>query len=180
MAIGQKQSVSRLRFMVYSRSLHPELFDIYHDHRIAKGRYEAQLWVTGLSHVIGFFRGEAAVTQAIADARATLPHRGKLVSLPFRGEKDQQFDHDQGIRYLASFQVERMSVRVFAKVHEELLAQADGRGLLVPFPQWAGNGLAPFSHLDYEAKLRQLHVFAYHAFPEERTLIKTQSLFELV
>jgi len=179
METRQQQSVSQLRFMVYSRPLHPEFFDIYHDHRVAKRTYEAQVWITGLSHLIGFYNDDAAVTEVIADADVALPHRGKLLSLPIRGERNEQFDHDEGIRYITSFQVEQMSPRVYAKTHQELLEQADRNGLLVPFPQWAGNGLAPFTHVDYEAKARQLHVFAYHAFPEQRTLIKTQSIFEL-
>ena len=180
MDIGQAQRVSQLRFMVYSRALHPELFEIHHDHRIVKDRYEAQVWVTGLSHLIGFYRDDAAVTEVIADADAMLPHRGKLISLPFRGERDEQYDHAEGIRYLTSFQTEQLSPRLYAKVHQDLLDQADNRGLFVPFPRWAGGSMAPFSHIDYEAKPNQLHVFAYHAFPEERTLIKTQSIFELV
>lgn len=166
--------------MVYSRPLHPEFFDIYHDHRIVKSGYEVQIWVTGLSHLIGFYRDEAAVTELIADAAASLPHRGKLLSLPIRGERDKKFEHRNGIRYITSFQVEQMSQRVYAKTHQELLEQSSNRGLCVPFPQWAGNGLAPFTYIDYEAKLRHLHVFAYHAFPDQRTLIKTQSIFEVV
>ncbi len=166
--------------MVYSRALHPELFEIHHDHRIVKEHYEVQMWITGLSHLIGFYREDAAVTEVIAGVDAMLPHRGKLMSLPFRGERDEQFDHADGIRYLTSFQTEQMSQRVYAKTHQDLLDQADQRGLFVPFPQWASNSVAPFTYVDYEAKPGQLHVFAYHAFPEERTLIRTQSIFELV
>ncbi len=52
-------------------------------------------------------------------------------------------------------------------------------GIFVPFPQWVSNTLTPFTYIDYEAKADQLHVFAYHAFVDELTLIKTQSIFEL-
>ena len=105
METRQRQEVSQLRFLVYNRALHPELFEIHHDHRIVKDNYEAQVWVTGLSHLIGFYRGEAAITEVIAETSAMLPHRGRLTSLPFRGERDEQFEHTEGIRYLTSFQV---------------------------------------------------------------------------
>lgn len=179
MEIGAIQRVSQLRFMVYSRALHPELFEIYHDHRIVKDHYEVQLWVTGVSHLIGFYRDDAAVTEVIADVDAMLPHRGKLMSLPFRGERDEQFEHADGIRFLTSFQTEQMSPRLYGKVHGDLLEQATERGLFVPFPQWASGEMSAFTHVDYEARPNSLHVFAYHAFPEERTVIKTQSIFEL-
>jgi len=174
-----RQQVSELRFIVYNRALHPELFDIYHDHRIAKDHFEAQIWVTGLSHVIGFFRRDATFLEVVAEASLPLPVRGKLTSSAFRGERDQQFEHVEGIRYLSSFQVERMSRRLYAKVCGDLAEHGAKHGLLVPFPQWSSNGQVPFSYLDYEARPGQLHVFAYHAFPGESTLIKTQSIFEL-
>ena len=47
MSIGQKQTVAKLRFYLYERPLHPELFEIFHDHHIVKDSYEAQIWVTG-------------------------------------------------------------------------------------------------------------------------------------
>ena len=166
--------------MVYNRALHPELFDIYHDHRIVKAEYEAQVWITGLSHVIGFYRRDAVFTEVIASAGAELPVRGKLMSAPFHGERDKQFEHDDGLRYLTSFQVERMSPRLYAKVHDDLVQRGSGHGMYVPFPEWAGRSQTPFSYLDYEAKVNQLHVFAYHAFPDDLTLIKTQSIFELL
>ena len=72
-----------------------------------------------------------------------------------------------------------MSPRLYAKVHGDLAAHGAGRGILVPFPEWTGNGLTPFTYIDYEAKVGQLHVFAYHAFADELTLIKTQSIFEV-
>ena len=180
MPLGQKQRVSELQFFLYDRPLHPELFDIYDSHRVAKDGYEAQVWVTGISHLIGFYRGEATVVELIAESGAELPERGRLLSVPFRGEKDQEFTHVDGIRYMMSFQVETMSARLYARAHDELAGQADKRGLFVPFPEWAINALTPFTYIDYEAKVRELHVFAYHAFPDELTLVKTQSIFELI
>ena len=40
-------------------------------------------------------------------------------------------------------------------------------------------GLTPFTFIDYEAKPTELHVFAFHAFPDDLTIVKTQSIFEL-
>ena len=179
MPIRQKQRVSELQFFLYDRPLHPELFDIY-DRRSVKHGYEADIWVTGISHMIGFFRGDKAVVELIAEAGTQLPRHGKLASLPLRREKDQEITQVDGIRYMTSFQVETMSARLYARVHGDLAAEASKRGLFVPFPEWATSALTPLTYIDYEAKVRQLHVFAYHAFPDELTLIKTQSIFELL
>ncbi len=39
--------------------------------------------------------------------------------------------------------------------------------------------LAPFSFVDFDARDHEFHVHAFHAFPEELTLLKTQSIFEI-
>jgi len=179
MSIGQKQSVSSLRFYLYDRSLHPELFEIYHDHHIIKDGYEAQVWVTGCTHVIGFFRGDFSLVEVTADAENILPQRGRLLELPFRGERDHERKRADGIGYMMSFQVELMSPAVYSKTHHDLARLGAQRGLFVPFPMWMSRSLTPFTYIDYEAKPNGLHVFAFHAFPDELTMVKTQSLFEL-
>jgi len=181
MSIGQKQRLENLRFYLYDRPLHPELFEIYHDDRIVKAAYEAQIWVTGCTHVVGFYRGGTSLVEVTAEADALLPQRGLLVQLPFRGERDPECKQSEGIKYMMSFQVETMSPAVYAKTHHDLAKAGARRGLFVPFPMWmTRSSLTPFSYIDYQAKPNELHVYSFHAFPEEMTVIRTQSIFELV
>ncbi len=181
MPIGQKQRVSQLRLLLYSRPLHPELFDIHREHRITKDKYEAQIWITGASHLIAFHRDDSTVTELIADASAMLPDRGRMAVMRLRGEKDHEIEYNGRIRHMMSFQVETMSQRLYESVHADLTDGFDKCELFLEFPQWrTGNLPAPFTFIDYEAKQGHLHVFAYHAFPEELTIIKTQSIFELI
>jgi len=179
MSIGQKQSVSSLRFYLYDRPLHPELFDIYHDHHIIKNGYEAQIWVTGCTHVIGFFRDRVSLLQVTAHADNILPQRGQLLEIPFRGERDHECKRAEGINYMMSFQVEAMSTAVYSRTHHDLARLGAQRGLFVPFPMWMTRSLTPFTYIDYEAKPNELHVFTFHAFPEDLTIVRTQSIFEL-
>ena len=179
MSIGQKQRLASLRFYLYDRPLHPELFDIYHDHRIVKASYEAQVWVTGCSHVIGLYRGRQSLVEVTGGADDELPTRGRLLELPFRGERDHEYKRADSINYMMSFQVETLSPAVYSRTHHDLARLGSRRGLFVPFPMWMVRSLTPFTYIDYQAKPHQLHVFAFHAFPEELTLVKTQSIFEL-
>ena len=180
MDIGQKQRVDSLRFFLYERALHPELFEIYHDRQIVKGGYEAQIWVTGCTHVIGFYRGTSTLVEVIADCSATLPQRGRLLELPFRGERDHERKRAHGINYMMNFQVEVMSPTVYSRTHHDLARMGAKRGLFVPFPMWMTRApLTPFTFIDYDSRPNGLHVFAFHAFPQDLTVIKTQSIFEL-
>ncbi|MBS3734493.1 MAG: DUF2617 family protein [Phycisphaerae bacterium] len=192
MAIGQKQTVGSLRFLLYERALHPELFRIDHDCHVVRPAYEAQVWVTGCTHVIGFFRtgdglGDgsrpqapaAALVQVIAGADATLPQRGLLLEMPFRGEQDHERRRADGINYMMNFQLERLSTDAYLQTHRELARMGARRGLFVPFPRWRSREMTPFSYIDYEAKPGELHVMAFHAFPADSAVVKTQSVFEL-
>ncbi len=179
MNIGQKQNVGSLRFFLYDRPLHPELFDIYHDHHIIKRGYEAQVWVTGCTHAIGFFRDRECLVEVTADADNILPQRGQLLEVPFRGERDHSCQRARGITYMISFQVETMSPGVYSRTHHDLARLGAQRGLFVPFPNWMTRSLTPFTYIDYEARPNGLHVFTFHAFPGELTIVKTQSIFEL-
>ena len=179
MSIGQKHRVGSLRFVLYGRPLHPELFDIYHARTVVKSGYEARIWVTGCAHVIGFHREQSTLTQLIADAQSELPSRGKLLEMPFRGEKDHDSQRADGIHYMMNFQMESMSPAVYSKTHHDLARAGMHRGLFVPFPMWMSRGLTPFTFLDYEAKPNELHIFAFHAFPDDLTIVKAQSIFEL-
>ena len=63
--------------------------------------------------------------------------------------------------------------------HEDLLSDAKGRGLYVTYPDRAADGLEPFSYISIEPRDGELHVHAFHLFPEECTILKTQSIFEV-
>jgi hypothetical protein len=67
----------------------------------------------------------------------------------------------------------------YSRTHHELARQGAHRGLFVPFPTWRSRSLTPFTFIDYEVRPDQLHVFAFHAFPDDLTMVRTQSLFEL-
>ena len=179
MSISEKQRLDRLRYYLYDRPLHPELFDIHHDHRIVQSGYEARIWVTGCSHVVSFFLADSSLVELTADADSELPHRGLLVHMPLRGEKDHHCRVAGDIDYMMNFQVETMSPAVYAKTQEDLTRQADRHGIFVPFPSWCNGSLAAFSYVDYEARPDRLHVFTFHSLPQDLTFVRTQSIFEL-
>lgn len=179
MGIEQTLSVSSLRFYLYDRPLHPELFEIHHDLHITKSAYEAQIWVTGCTHVIAFYRDGTSLVEVTADSNADLPERGRILELPFRGERDHERKRAGGISYMMNFQVESMTPEVYSQTHHDLARLGAKRGLFVPFPMWMANFLTPFTFMDFDARPNELHVFAFHAFPEELTIVKTQSIFEL-
>lgn len=173
------QRVEDLQFCLYQRALHPELFKIDRVKRVEQVRYQAEIWVVGLTHVVTVQYGNQILTELIAEDPESLPKVGLASSFRFRGERDHTQSFGDGMKYILSTQVERMTPQLFPATHRDYVHHAQGREFFVSFDEWAHDGLAPFTFIDFDARATEFHVHAFHAFPEELTLLKTQSIFEL-
>jgi hypothetical protein len=173
------QQALDLNHFLFDRPLHPELFRHYADYRIGQGRYQAEFWLVGLSHVVTVTSGPRCLTELIAPESDDLPQRGLVTRFRLKGERDHERRCPNGWFYMISSQVETMEEHLFKSVHSDLLRHAQKRGWLHQFKEWAEGDMAPFTYIDHEARDAELHVYAYHTFPAERTLVKTQSIFEL-
>ncbi|MCO6439072.1 MAG: DUF2617 family protein [Phycisphaerae bacterium] len=174
-----QQRVEDLQFCLFQRALHPELFHIERVKRVEQERYSAEIWIVGLSHIVTVQAGDRILTEVLTEDPDVLPKIGLATSFRFRGERDHNQSFGKNLRYILSTQVERMSPQLFPATHRDYIHYAQNRGLFELFPQWSHDGLAPFTFVDYDARDHEFHVHAFHAFPEELTLLKTQSIFEI-
>lgn len=174
-----KQRVEELLFCLYQRPIHPELFDIRRVKRLNQARYQAEIWLCGLAHVVMIRTGDQTLTELITEENELLPKSGLAASFRFRGERDHAQSFNNGLKYILSTQVERMTPQLFPATHRDYVHYAQNRGLFAMFDEWSHDGLAPFSFVDFDPRDHELHIHAFHAFPEEMTLLKTQSIFEI-
>lgn len=181
MELGQTlQRVAEAKFALYRRALHPELFHIHESRHLERPSYQADIWIMGLSHAVTFQSGGRCITEVTTDDVEVLPQNGLVTSFQFRGERDHLEEFDDGIRYILSTQVERMTQNLFHASHRDLIRYAVNRGMLAQFDDWtAEENLVPFTFIDFEARDRELHVQAFHAFPADYTILKTQSILEV-
>lgn len=174
-----QQRIDELHFYLYDRAIHPELFRIYVTHRIRQQRYTAEIWITGLAHVVTMQAKDEILTELTSVSSDLLPKSGLVTTFRFRGERDHDELPGNVIRHIMSSQVERMSPNLFEATYRDLLRHARRRGLLREFEQWEYNGLVPFTFIDPEPRERELHLHAFFTFPEDSTLLKVQSIFEV-
>ncbi len=167
-----------MQFFLYRRPMHPELFHIHQERHVTARKYQANFWIMGLTHAVTVQAGDRIMTELTADDQELLPP-GAAVSFRFRGERDHIERFDDGVRYILSSQIERLSPNLFNATHRDLVRYGHTRGMFLSFQEWADNGPEPFSFLDYEVRDSELHVQAYHAFPADCTILKTQSIFEI-
>jgi hypothetical protein len=168
-----------LHLFVFDRPLHPELFQRFASFRVMQGKYHADIWIIGLGHLVTVTSGQRSLTELLARDSETLPTRGVLSRFRLKGERDHERKAPDGWSYMVSTQVETMDEALYKSVHHDLLRHTEKRGWFQPYEQWAEGDLVPFTYIDHEARDREFHIHAFHAYAQERTIVKTQSIIEL-
>jgi hypothetical protein len=171
-------AVEELTFSLFQRPLHPELFQIYAKRQMTNEKYDAHIWVTGCTHVVSVFAGGVCLSEVISVPGQLLPQKGLVERFPFRGPRTHQCALSRGVNYMTNFQVEKMTPNLYKQSHTDLEHLAKNRGMFVKFPGSETGGLQPFCYIDYEARKTELHIQTFAAYPDQVTIIKTQSLFD--
>jgi hypothetical protein len=170
--------VSDLVFKLYGRPLHPELFDIVAERRVRSGDYHLVVRVTRTGHVISWEDRDVHLTEVTAAADQELPEKRRLLSNRLRGERCNGLACAHGVSYQASYQVEVLTPEIYQHVHDEILLDGAKRGLLHNFQPHRRLSLSPLGLVTVEARARCLFLSTFHTFPDEYTVVKTQSLIE--
>jgi hypothetical protein len=171
-------AIEELSFSLFQRPLHPELFQIYAKRQLRTEKYETLIWVTGCTHVVSVFSGELSLSEVISAPGQMLPQRGLIERFQFRGPRSHKCTLSRGLSYMTDFQVEKMSSSLYRQSHTDLERFARNRGIFVKFPDLEIGGLQPFCYVDFEARRSELHIHTFAAYPDQVTIIKTQSLFD--
>ena len=170
--------VADLVFQVYGRPLHPEFFDILAARQIRHADFELTVRITRTGHVISWENADVFLTEVTAAAGQEMPERRRLLKHRFRTEQSANLPCAHGIHYQASFQVEVLAPDLFVQIHDEILADGRKRGLLHHFCPHGRLSLAPLGFVSAEFRPGCLFLSSFHTFPDEFTVIKTQSLIE--
>lgn len=176
----EQPALADQNLFLFSRPLHPELFHITLDKRCSMPRYDATVWIVGTAHVVSVTVDDACLTEMTGVSNDLLPKRGLIETIKLRGERNHDTVVDNAISYMVTTQVEQMSVPVYRQFHRDVLRMAQKRGLLMSYQQWSEEGLPAFAYVEYEAGPEEFRIDAFHAFPRELSMIKTQSVFELI
>ncbi len=173
-----RPKISDLVFHLYGRSVHPELFEVYDQFEISLREYTATVRICAAGHVVGVRSHGRVLTEVATTCTHPLPKNKRLIEKPLRGIRDESYRFPGGGRYQVSFQLERLDPEVYLNFHEELLMDCHRAELSHRFP--AGNRLSPepLSLIRTETTVNSLLIHAYHSFPDDCAVIKTQSLFE--
>jgi hypothetical protein len=169
--------VADVVFRLYSRPLHPELFDVLSSRTVERDGYCLSVRLTRTGHLLSWTDGRVHISELTATADMELPESGRRLGHNFDGGQNGKSTIGS-IRYQVSSQVEVLRPEQFLHIHEDLAADGARRGMV--FHCKTGNrlGLSPLGLVIVQALPTGLSSSAFHTFPEELAIIKTQSLIE--
>ena len=173
-----RPKLSELMFLVYSRPLHPELFELLRERHIQRETYQASVRITDAGHLVSWQHGSICLSEVLAMARSPLPRKRRLLACRLRGERTETVQCADGVVYQTSLTVERLERSLFARMHDELESDAVSPGLVHNFRPHHRLSPSPLSYIAIEARLGTLLIQAFHTFPDECAIVKIQSLYE--
>jgi hypothetical protein len=173
-----RSRVADLAFQVFSRPVHPDWFAVRAHRRLGQDNWEADLRIIEGGHAVVFRSGGVRLTEVLAGPETLLPEPGLLFHSTIRHERTATLRPSPSVEYQTCFEVERVDPEVFAHLSEEITLDASPGRLFHRFSPLNRMAPAPVTHLRYEARARGLTIHAFHTFPEERAIVRTQSLFE--
>jgi hypothetical protein len=170
--------VADLEFRLYDRALHPDHFETLALRRVARDGFVLTARITPTGHVLDWSRHEDRLTEVIATAGQDLPSPGCRLAYRFAAERRGKCPVHPDVRYEIELQLEVLPPEVFLHVHEELAADGARSGLIFHFRPQHRLGLTPLGFVTVNPVRTGLAVAAFHTFPDEFAVVKTQSLIE--
>ncbi len=169
--------VADIVFRLYDRPLHPELFDVLLCRTVKRDGYTLSARLTRTGHVLGWTDGRIHLEEVTATAEMELPETGRRMAHHFEGSRGGRVELGS-VRYQVSSQLEVLAPEQFLHVHEELAIDGARKGLVFHCRSSNRLGLSPLGVVILTTVPSGLNATAFHTFPDEFALIKTQSLIE--
>jgi hypothetical protein len=177
--LSVRPKVAELSFQLFGRALHPELFEVHKSRLIQRGEFTARLEITSAGHVITWRYRGLTLTEVASSAQHPLPERRRLLSYRLKGERSDRVECRGGISYQTSFQLEPVDPELFWTFQEELAQGGEKQGLLHTFDSSGRMALGAVSYIYAETRSRSLLIQAFHTFPDDSAIVKSQSVFSL-
>jgi hypothetical protein len=173
-----------LVFRVYARPLHPEFFTRRKVRRVERAGFTLTAAITPAGHTLEWTRGGVAFMEVLTATGDDLPATGLRLQRCLDGldaGRSGRCKLSADVRYEMSLRAETLSPEVFSHVQRELIDDGARRGMLfhtANLRPGESPGSSPVSYLTVDPIAAGLAVSAFHTFPDEFVIVRTQSLVE--
>ncbi len=174
-----RSRVADLSYQIFGRVLHPDWFAVRRHRRYSQAAWEADVRIIEGGHAIIWNAGGVRLSEVLAGPETRLPEPGLLYHATLRHEQSTALRPGEQTEYQTCFAVERIDAQIFAHLSDELLLDASREGLFHRFRPTNRMVSAPLSRIYVDVRSAGLSVQCFHTFPDERAIVRTQSLFEV-
>jgi hypothetical protein len=175
-----RPKLADLVYAVYTRPLHPELFEIQRSQHTVGPDREFLIWMTDCGHVVSWRYEDIWLTEVLTAVDRPLPRARRLCVFRVRGERTETVQCAE-VSFQLSVGVERLDPAVFRRLASELDEDARQQGALAcRFPTCRRTSPASLSIVAPQVRANGLLVYAFHTFPEECGVVRTQTLYEIL
>lgn len=179
MSVNSKTPLAQIpKLMLYKRPLHPELFTFEARRTDRHGDYQVETWLVKGGHVVRFILDGQSLVEAVLEGNDHLPESNLEHVLPCLGEKEYEFENENGLKYFTTLQTESLTENLYLATYREMKAFAqEVGGLHFEVPTPAGPNLYV---LDCQKYKNEFHVQGYHLTAHNGGVLRTQSVFEIL
>jgi hypothetical protein len=176
--VAVRPAVGELHFHAFDRPIHPELIDTRLRRVFSRDGAALRFDVTASGHVLQWSKNGVAISEVLGDQAQLLPETRQLFGHRMGGERHEQHRPVEGVSYRVCFQVEKLPPELFLHLSDELRRDGERDGLLHLLSPQDRLGLSPVSFVDLQARPGSFLIHAYHTFPDEYAVVKTQTLID--
>lgn len=174
-----RPKVAELTFQLFGRSLHPELFHVFKSHSIERKNYQSRIAITNDGHVIHWTSGSVTLSEVAASAHQPLPKSRRLLARSLTGCQSDRIEYRGGVHYKFECQLERVPAEMFWLIQQQLGESSREHELIQVFDASGRIAIGGMSFIHVEARQRSLSIQAFHTFPDDLALVKTQTRFSI-
>lgn len=169
--------IDQLVLCLYDRPHHPELIETVALRRVERAEFTLTVRLTPTGHVISWDSEFGHLTEVATATDQPVPVAGQLFQRPLRGDQIETLAPMPGVFYQVNSQIEELPPELFPQVHEEILLDAN-QGLVYYFQPQHRLALPPIGFILHEGGEGYVSLSAFHSFPDEFCIVKTQTLIE--
>ena len=174
-----RPDVADMVLRTFQRTVHPELFDSSKQCTINFAGNKAKIRLGRTGHLIEFRAEDSVVTEVAVTKHEPMPSNLKLVERRLIGYRTHMIDLAH-VRYHCSYQLEHVPLDIYLQLHREFEMDARNATISLTLPGATPQSPDCISFMKCDILSEGLVVHAFHTFPENAAILRTQTLFELL
>ncbi len=168
-----------MNFVLFGRSIHPELFHACASRMIERENYSLDLNITSDGHLIVFRHAGLTLAEVSAATTHPLPEKRMLISHVLKGTRTDQLLFRDVIGYECEIQREDVAPQLMLAIQQQLNSEVDCEGLVHRFQSSGRMAVGAISYIDVQAFRKHVQIRSFHTFPDTCSIVKSQTVFRL-